>query len=38
MSTADEEETYEEEGETRPLNAEEVTIIATEFLKRLGHK
>ncbi|MGD8543636.1 MAG: hypothetical protein PVG48_00775 [Candidatus Bathyarchaeota archaeon] len=38
MSTADEEETYEEEGETRPLNAEEVTLIATEFLKRLGHK
>ena len=38
MSTADEEETYEEEGETRSLNAEEVTLIATEFLKRLGHK
>jgi uncharacterized membrane protein YkoI len=38
MSTADEEETYEEEGETRPLNAEEVTLITTEFLKRLGHK
>jgi hypothetical protein len=38
MSTADEEETYEEEEETRPLNAEEVTLIATEFLKRLGHK
>ena len=38
MSTADEEETYEEEEETTPLNAEEVTLIATEFLKRLGHK
>ena len=38
MSTADEEETYEEEEETRPLNAEEVTLIATEFLRRLGHK
>jgi len=38
MSTADEEEPYEEEEETRPLNAEEVTLIATEFLKRLGNK
>jgi ribosomal protein S8E len=38
MSTVDEEETYEEEEETRPLNAEEVTLIATEFLRRLGHK
>ena len=38
MSTADEEETYEEEGETRSLNAEEVTLITTEFLKRLGNK
>lgn len=38
MSTADEEETYEEEEETLSLNAEEVTLIATEFLKRLGHK
>ena len=31
MSTVDEEETCEEEEETRPLNAEEVTWIATEF-------
>ena len=41
MST-DEEETYEEEGEeeeeTKLLNAEEVTLIATNFLKRLGNK
>ncbi len=40
MSTVDE-ETYEEEGEeeeTKLLNAEEVTLIATNFLKRLGNK
>jgi len=37
MSSADEEETYEEE-ETRPLNAEEATSIATQFLTRLGNK
>lgn len=39
MSTVIEEEVYkEEEEETRPLNAEEVTLIATEFLRRLGNK
>jgi len=44
MSTADEEEeSYEEEGEegeeeTRLLNAEEVTLIAINFLRRLGNK
>ena len=37
--SADEEETYEEEEEeTKLLNAEEVTLIATNFLKRLGNK
>jgi len=38
MSSADEEETYYEEEETQLLNAEEVTLIATRFLKRLGNK
>ncbi|UCE15543.1 MAG: hypothetical protein JSV12_06630 [Candidatus Bathyarchaeota archaeon] len=42
MSTADEEEeSYyegEEEEETQLLNAEEVTLIATNFLRRLGNK
>lgn len=40
MSVADEEESYydEEEGETQLLNAEEVTLIATRFLKRLGNR
>ena len=40
MSSADEEEAYyeEEEEETRLLNAEEVTLIATKFLRRLGNK
>jgi len=40
MSSADEEEAYyeEEEGEARLLNAEEVTLIATKFLRRLGNK
>ena len=39
MST-EEEETYdeEEEEETKTLNAEEVTLIATNFLRRLGNK
>jgi hypothetical protein len=39
MSSADEEESYykEEEEETQLLNAEEVTLIATRFLKRLGN-
>lgn len=32
-----EEETYDEE-EEKLLNAEEVTLIATDFLKRLGNK
>ncbi len=37
--SADDEETYdEEEEETKLLNAEEVTLIATNFLKRLGNK
>jgi hypothetical protein len=44
MSSGDEEESYyeedeaEEEEETQLLNAEEVTLIATNFLKRLGNK
>lgn len=40
MSSADEEEeaSYEEEENIQPLNAEEVTLIATNFLKRLGNK
>jgi len=40
MSIADEEEesSYEEEENIQPLNAEEVTLIATNFLKRLGNK
>lgn len=40
MSSADEEESYydEEEEETQLLNAEEVTLIATKFLRRLGNK
>jgi len=39
MSSSDEEEEYsEEEEETRLLNAEEVTLIATNFLRRLGNK
>ena len=40
MSSADEEESYYEEGEgeTQLLNAEEVTLIATKFLRRLGNK
>ena len=40
MSVADEEESYydEEEKETQLLNAEEVTLIATRFLRRLGNK
>ena len=40
MSVADEEESYynEEEGETQLLNAEEVTLIATRFLRRMGNK
>jgi hypothetical protein len=32
------EETYDEEEETKLLNAEEVTLIATNFLKRLGNR
>jgi len=32
------EETSDEEEETKLLNAEEVTLIATSFLKRLGNK
>ena len=38
--SAEEEEILEEEGEeeTKFLNAEEVTMIATNFLKRLGNK
>jgi hypothetical protein len=32
------EETYDEEEEEKVLNAEEVTLIATDFLKRLGNK
>jgi len=42
MASTDEEEAYydEEEGEGEPrlLNAEEVTLIATKFLRRLGNK
>jgi hypothetical protein len=39
MSSVIEEEVYKEEAEeTRPLNAEEVTLIATEFLRRLGNR
>jgi len=40
MSSAIEEESYyeEEEEEVRLLNAEEVTLIATRFLRRLGNK
>jgi len=40
MSSADEEATYyeEEREETQLLNAEEVTLIATNFLRRLGNK
>lgn len=40
MSGVDEEESYSEGegGETQLLNAEEVTLIATNFLKRLGNK
>ncbi len=40
MAVAEEEESYydEEEGETQLLNAEEVTLIATRFLRRLGNK
>jgi len=40
MSVADEEESYydEEEKETQLLNAEEVTLIATRFLRRMGNK
>jgi hypothetical protein len=37
--SAEDEETYDEaEEETKLLNAEEVTLIATDFLKRLGNK
>jgi len=39
MSSADEESYYdEEEEETQLINAEEVTLIATKFLMRLGNK
>ncbi len=40
MAVAEEEAPYydEEEGETQLLNAEEVTLIATRFLRRLGNK
>jgi len=40
MTIADEEESYSEigEGETQLLNAEDVTRIATNFLRRLGNK
>ena len=38
MSTDDEDTYDEEEEETKLLNAEEVTLIATNFLKRLGNK
>jgi len=39
MAVAEEEESYydEEEGETQLPNAEEVTLIATRFLRRLGN-
>ena len=37
--SAETEETYdEEEEETKLLNAEQVTLIATDFLKRLGNR
>ncbi|MDG6223406.1 MAG: hypothetical protein IAX21_02935 [Candidatus Bathyarchaeota archaeon] len=36
--TYDEAEAEEEEEETKLLNAEQVTTIATDFLKRLGNK
>ena len=36
--SADEETHDEEEEETKLLNAEDVTLIATSFLKRLGNK
>ena len=36
--SADEETNDEEEEEEKFLNAEEVTLIATDFLKRLGNK
>jgi hypothetical protein len=35
--SAETEETYDEEEETKLLNAEEVTLIATNFLKRMGN-
>ena len=40
MAVAEEEASYydEEEGETQLLNAEEVTLIATRFLRRMGNK
>jgi len=43
MASGDEEESYSEgeeegKGEAQLLNAEEVTLIATNFLKRLGNK
>jgi len=40
VTIADEEESYSEigEGETQLLNAEDVTRIATNFLRRLGNK
>jgi hypothetical protein len=40
MAVAEEEASYydEEEGETQLLNAEEVTLIATRFLRRLGNR
>jgi len=40
MSSAVEEESYyeEEEEKTQLLNAEEVTLIATRFLRRLGNR
>jgi len=34
----EEEASYEEEEETRLLNAEEATLIATNFLRRLGNR
>jgi len=38
QETYDEAEPQEEEEETKLLNAEQVTTIATNFLKRLGNK
>ncbi|MCW4015391.1 MAG: hypothetical protein NWF06_03395 [Candidatus Bathyarchaeota archaeon] len=38
IMSADDETYDEEEEETKLLNAEEVTLIATNFLKRLGNK